>query len=75
MRLERWAAGAGPRERSYPGGVEIFVIEGGALEDALGSYPTGTWLRLPDGASHRPSSAAGCLLYVKTGGVSSLRSG
>ncbi len=73
-RLERWAPGAGPGERSYPGGVEIFVIEG-AFEDAQGSYPTGTWLRLPDGAWHRPSSAPGCLLYVKTGGVSSLRSG
>ncbi len=74
MRLERWAPGAGPGERCYPGGVEIFVIEG-AFEDAEGAYPTGSWLRLPDGASQRPSSSEGCRLYVKTGGVLSLRSG
>jgi anti-sigma factor ChrR (cupin superfamily) len=73
MRLERWDAGARTREVGRRGGVEIFVIEG-VLEDDDGRYEAGSWLRLPDGARHAPRSATGCLLYVKTGGVSSLRS-
>lgn len=74
IRLERWHPGATPGAVAYPGGVEIFVLAG-AFEDAAGGYREGTWLRLPPGASHEASSASGCELYVKAGGVASLRSG
>ncbi|HPG24516.1 MAG: cupin domain-containing protein [Spirochaetaceae bacterium] len=75
-RLERWSAGVlpDPAERRYPSGVELLVLEG-ELEDEQGRYAAGSWLRLPPGARHRPRSAAGCLLYVKVGGVASLRGG
>ena len=60
-RLERWAPGAAPGPREFPGGVEFFVIEG-AFEDDLGRYPGGTWLRLPAGSTFDAAS--------KNGGVS-----
>jgi anti-sigma factor ChrR (cupin superfamily) len=70
-RLERWAEGTAPEAAALPGGVEIFVIEG-VLEDAEGRYEEGTWLRLPDRAKLAADSPDGCLLYVKSGAVSSL---
>jgi anti-sigma factor ChrR (cupin superfamily) len=73
-RLERFAAGANPGPRRHPGGAELFVIEG-ALEDERGRYPRYTWLRLPPGATHAPRSDAGAVVYVKSGGVASLREG
>ncbi len=72
-RLERWAAGAAPGPLACPGGLELFVLEG-AVEDTHGAYAAGTWLRLPDGDALDARSPAGCLLYVKAGGVASLRS-
>lgn len=72
MCLERWAPCTTAGKTARPGGVEIFVIEG-ALEDERGLYEVGTWLRLPEGSSHQPRSAEGCLLYLKSGAVSSLR--
>ncbi len=74
MRLERWAAGADPGPACYAEGVEFFVLEG-TLEDELGAYPKGTWLRLPVGASHRARSRTGCRLYAKRGGFPYLRAG
>lgn len=71
-RLERWDAGAALPERSYPGGVEYFVIDG-AFADEAGTYGAGTWLRLPEGASHAPRAVQGCTLYVKEGGLACLR--
>ena len=73
MRLERWAPGASPGTVDWPGGVEIFVLEG-VLQDEVGCYEAGTWLRLPVGASHTPFSEVGCELYVKAGGVPALHS-
>ncbi len=64
--LERWAPGAAPGTRDYPGGAELFVLEG-SLEDEAGDYPAGTWLRLPPGSGHAPRTAGGCRLYLKTG--------
>ena len=71
-RIERWAAGFGPVLREYAGGAEYFVLAGG-FSDEAGSYGKGDWLRLPTGASHRPQSAGGCTLYLKTGGHRYLR--
>jgi anti-sigma factor ChrR (cupin superfamily) len=64
MCLERLAPGTVLSSETCRGGKEIFVIEG-RLDDDDGSYPAGTWLRLPPGAAHAPRSAAGCTCYVK----------
>ncbi|HSH41328.1 MAG TPA: cupin domain-containing protein [Arenicellales bacterium] len=66
VRIVRWAANTGPRELSYPGGAEYFVLAGG-FEDEDGVYVRGSWLRLPAGARHAPFTAQGCTCYVKTG--------
>jgi hypothetical protein len=73
-RLERWAPGAAPGPRPFPGGIEVFVIEG-AFEDADGRYPGGTWFRLPAGSTFEARSDNGCVAYVKTGALPTLRSG
>ena len=54
------------QRHEHPGGEETFVLDG-VLEDELGRYPKGAWLRNPPGSAHQPSSPDGCLLYVKTG--------
>lgn len=69
--LERWAPGAAPEARIHPRGIEIFVLEGD-LSDESGSHGPGSWLRLPAGARHQPSTRRGCTLFVKYGGVSEL---
>ena len=73
-RLERWAVGSGPWELSYPGGVELFVLSG-SFADEFGSHDAHTWLRFPAQSTHRPSTATGCELYIKEGGLACLRSG
>jgi anti-sigma factor ChrR (cupin superfamily) len=67
-RVELWRLAAGTRlgRHEHPGGEEMFVLEG-VLEDELGRYPKGAWLRNPPGSAHAPFSDRGCLLYVKTG--------
>ncbi|MEY2934110.1 MAG: hypothetical protein RL033_4859 [Pseudomonadota bacterium] len=50
-----------------PQGEELFVISG-QLEDEHGVYPEHTWLTLPPGNQHSPSSANGAVLYVRQGG-------
>jgi anti-sigma factor ChrR (cupin superfamily) len=73
MELEKWDAGVQPGTVSYPGGSEIFVIDG-SFSDENGSYEAGHWLRFPVGAGHRPQTDSGCTLYIKRGGLSDLRS-
>jgi len=74
MQLTRWAANTRLGRIYYPGGAEIFVIEG-ELSDETGAYAQGTWLRLPEGASHMPMTETGCTLYMKLGGIAYLESG
>jgi anti-sigma factor ChrR (cupin superfamily) len=51
----------------HEGGEEVLVLAG-AIRDADGVYPQGTWLRFPDGSEHDvTSSGEGALLYVKEG--------
>jgi len=61
--LARWGAG-----RSIPSPVdgveETFVIEGD-LEDDLGRYEAGTWLRQPNRGERRAHTRGGCLLFVR----------
>ncbi len=73
VRLERYEPRAEPGPVSYEQGTELFVLEG-ELADEAGVYGRGCWLRLPFGAEHRPRSATGCTLYVKTAGLPYLRS-
>lgn len=73
MRLERWAAGTAPKASTYPGGAEIFVIDG-VLCNECGEYGAGCWLRFPEGGGHAPEPGPGCTLYVKTGGLQYLDS-
>ncbi|HVY63509.1 MAG TPA: cupin domain-containing protein [Gammaproteobacteria bacterium] len=74
MRLERWAPGATPGERRYPGGAEMFVLRG-AFTDEGGVLGERSWLRLPPGAVHTPFTAGGCELYIKEGGFAYLAAG
>ncbi|GGO88105.1 hypothetical protein GCM10011348_42830 [Marinobacterium nitratireducens] len=71
MRLERWAPATLSEPRLYPGGVEILVLEGG-FNDEQADYGRHDWLRLPAGASHRPASRDGCVLYIKEHGLAGL---
>ncbi len=71
--LERWAAGSAPGEQSAGAGFEILILEG-SLQDEIGTYDPGSWLRLPAGASHVPRTPEGCVLYRKSGALPSLRS-
>jgi anti-sigma factor ChrR (cupin superfamily) len=71
--LERFDPGAAAPLRDYPGGAEIFVLDG-SMEDEQGRYGAGTWMRLPAGSEHRPRSTDGCRLFVKTGGLAYLNS-
>jgi len=64
--LVRLAAGARLPDVSFPGGEEILVLSG-ELEDEHGRYRKGSWMRYPPGSTHTPSTAAGCLLYLKHG--------
>lgn len=67
IRLTEFDAGTKAPEIHLPLGEEVFVLRG-SFEDEYDSYGSGTWLRMPKGFSHTPSSAEGCLLYVKSGG-------
>ena len=74
VRLERWEPGAQLGRIGYPSGAELFVL-GGSFADAKGAFALGTWLRLPPGTSHSPSTEEGCVLYIKEGGFTYLRAG
>jgi len=54
----------------HVGGKEIFVVSG-SFSDEFGLHPRGTWLRYPVLSAHEPASAEGCVLYVKSGHLSS----
>ncbi len=64
-RLERWAAGLAPGALRRDAVTELFVLEG-ELEDEAGRHASGTWLRLPAGATHVPRTRTGCVLYVRS---------
>jgi len=66
IRLVELAAGTTIAAHDHAGGEEVFVLSGSISDDA-GTYPTGSWLRLPDGSRHAPWSDTGCRIYVRTG--------
>jgi quercetin dioxygenase-like cupin family protein len=66
VRLERWDAGAHV-VRALPGGLELFVLEGG-FEEAGERFERDSWLRLPAGAAlEARAGTGGCRLWVKEG--------
>ena len=71
--IEQWDVGTAPGTWSYDGGVEILVLKG-SFEDEDGVYEKHTWLRIPPGGKHTPTSSQGCELYVKTGALPALQS-
>lgn len=68
--LVKWAPGTNFQRHRHWGGEEILVLEG-TFEDDQGVYPQGAWLRNPPGSIHTPFSRDGCIIYVKTGHLSS----
>ncbi len=72
-RLERWAPNTNAGVREFPNGVEFFVIEG-TFEDHERRYAAGSWLRLPAGSKQAARTDNGCVLYMKTGALPTLRS-
>jgi anti-sigma factor ChrR (cupin superfamily) len=74
MRLERWSPGARLPRVEYRHGAELFVVDG-EFTDEGGSFARWAWLRLPPGAAHSPSTALGCVVYIKEGGFAYLRAG
>lgn len=62
----RFSPGDALPRHLHGGGEEIFVMEGG-FEDENGFHGAGAYLRDPRGSTHTPTSAGGCLLFVKLG--------
>jgi hypothetical protein len=62
--LVRYAPGSRFPAHPHPDGEEILVLDG-VFTDHRGDWPAGSWLASPEGFEHAPSSAPGCLLFVK----------
>lgn len=62
--LVRYRPGSRFDAHIHGGGEEFLVLEG-TFSDERGDYPAGTYVRNPPGSRHAPSSAAGCLIFVK----------
>lgn len=73
--MERWAPGARPAARRYPGGAEFFTLSGGWFDAKTGRHGTGGWVRVPPGGRLEAGTEEGCELYVKSGAVALLRDG
>ena len=71
MELLRLDADVRLDEQHYPGGAEMFIVEGDLL-DEHGSYGKGDWVRYPPGTVHTARSRGGALVYLKTGHLSGL---
>ncbi|MGQ5521781.1 cupin domain-containing protein [Chitinimonas sp. PSY-7] len=69
--LVRWAPNTYFNHHRHWGGEEILVLEG-TFQDEHGHYAPGTWIRSPHLSMHTPFSVEGCLIYVKTGHLSSV---
>ncbi len=64
VRLEEWAPEA-QINLAVPGGIEVFVLEGGFVENGETFEPQ-SWLRLPCGASLKATAGSkGCKVWIK----------
>jgi len=69
--LVRWVPNTRFNTHRYPGGEEIFALEG-MFQDEQGSYPRHSWLRSPAWSHHTPfTGEEGALIYVKVGHLGS----
>lgn len=64
--IERLDAGTSLPAMACLGGEEILVLSG-SLGDECGEYPSGTWIRNPDGYRRRLKSARGATFWAKRG--------
>jgi hypothetical protein len=62
--IVRYAPGSRFSPHTHGGGEEFLVLEG-VFEDEHGAFPAGTYVRNPPTSRHTPSSALGCVLFVK----------
>jgi anti-sigma factor ChrR (cupin superfamily) len=62
--IVRYAPGSHFSPHTHGGGEEFFVLKG-VFEDEHGEFPAGTYVRNPPTSRHTPSSAPGCVLFVK----------
>ena len=64
VRLEQWAPDA-QINLAVPGGIEVFVLEGGFVEN-VETFEPQSWLRLPCGASLKATAGSkGCKVWIK----------
>jgi anti-sigma factor ChrR (cupin superfamily) len=62
--IVRYAAGSRFSPHTHGGGEEFLVLDG-VFQDEHGNFPAGSYVRNPPTSQHTPSSALGCVLFVK----------
>lgn len=62
--IVRYAPGSRFSPHTHGGGEEFLVLEG-IFQDEHGEFPAGSYVRNPPTTRHTPSSAIGCVLFVK----------
>ena len=69
VRIEVWGPATGIRVDA-PGGMEVFVLDGG-FDEGGESFSKHSWLRLPPGDTlHAVAGAAGARVWIKSGHLS-----
>ena len=63
--LVKYAPESAFPEHQHPLGEEVLILSGIFTENAEDDYPAGWNLRNPHNSTHRVSSKAGCLIFVK----------
>ena len=66
MDLVHISAGASLPRRDCPGGVEVFVTQGGFKFDGK-DHGEGSWIRIPDGGEFGARATKACTFYRKRG--------
>ena len=62
--IVRYAPGSHFSPHTHGGGEEFLVLDG-VFQDEHGDFPAGSYVRNPPTSRHTPSSATGCVLFVK----------
>jgi hypothetical protein len=62
--IVRYAPGSRFSPHTHGGGEEFLVLEG-VFQDEHGEFSAGSYVRNPPASRHTPSSATGCVLFVK----------
>lgn len=68
------SGGASLPAKAYPGGVEVFVIDGSFAYDGE-TFGKGAWLRLPAGSEFGARTKTACRLYMKQGHLAAAAQG